>query len=142
MPVEVICESSNSPNNSEIDLERQRKSEELKKLRQQKQAEIQTSFIEQIVSKSLQHGPLSMLYKAMKERMRVKVVIRRVAEIRGHCSGFVDVYDKHFNLVLSEVEESWVDSAATPNSLLKTRKVKQLFIKGDSVVCVILLTSS
>lgn len=52
-------------------------------------------------------GPYSQLSLWMKERVRVKVLIRKSHGIRGHLTGFIRLFDRHWNLVLTEVEEQF-----------------------------------
>lgn len=44
-------------------------------------------------------GPLSMLKRAVEERRRIKVWTRSFRYVRGICTGYVVMFDKHFNLV-------------------------------------------
>ncbi|XP_063393065.1 U7 snRNA-associated Sm-like protein LSm11 [Cydia fagiglandana] len=50
-------------------------------------------------------GPLSALRNAMKNNMRVKVVTRGPSGIRGALHGDLTAFDKHWNLVLTNVLE-------------------------------------
>lgn len=50
-------------------------------------------------------GPLSVLTKSFAKKLRVVVYIRAVSGIRGYCIGSVRAFDKHMNLVLSNVLE-------------------------------------
>ena len=40
-----------------------------------------------------------MLKKALIEKRRVKVLIRSAVQMRGICTGFVVVFDRHMNMV-------------------------------------------
>jgi small nuclear ribonucleoprotein (snRNP)-like protein len=53
----------------------------------------------------LENGPLSVLHQAVVQRQRIRVLIRYVDGIRGTTTGFVVAFDKHFNLLLRDVEE-------------------------------------
>jgi small nuclear ribonucleoprotein (snRNP)-like protein len=44
-------------------------------------------------------GPLSVLRRAVMEKERMRVVLRRHNGLRGHCEGLITMFDKHFNLV-------------------------------------------
>ena len=57
------------------------------------------------MAQSLQHGPYSILYHALIERQRIRVVIRYVNGIRGTLTGYLLVFDKHFNMILRDVDE-------------------------------------
>jgi small nuclear ribonucleoprotein (snRNP)-like protein len=55
---------------------------------------------------SFEDGPLSVL-KALR-RQRVRVVVRRQFGLRGVVEGQLEVFDRHWNLVLTQVVERWV----------------------------------
>ncbi|KAL1508897.1 hypothetical protein ABEB36_003717 [Hypothenemus hampei] len=52
-------------------------------------------------------GPLATLRKYMEEKTRIKIVTRNATGVRGYCIAYLLAFDKHFNLVLSEVDEFW-----------------------------------
>ncbi|XP_075226794.1 U6 snRNA-associated Sm-like protein LSm11 [Lycorma delicatula] len=120
-------------------------------------------------------GPLEQLRICMELRRRVKIITRRAHQIRGFCEGFVEAFDKHWNLAVSDVREVWSRKKSNrcntseygqelskeqcermrrlvgirvPNIVKHkiTRKredcerfVSKLFLRGEHVVCVILL---
>ena len=49
--------------------------------------------------KTIVEGPMSTLRDAFHQRKRVRVFIRSAASVRGHCTGFIVAFDKHWNLV-------------------------------------------
>ncbi|CAG0883606.1 unnamed protein product [Darwinula stevensoni] len=55
--------------------------------------------------KSYSCGPLGRLREIVDQRKRVRVWTRNYKEMRGHCTGFLIIFDKHWNLVLVDVEE-------------------------------------
>ncbi|XP_066254544.1 U7 snRNA-associated Sm-like protein LSm11 [Euwallacea similis] len=55
-------------------------------------------------------GPLALLRKYMEEKTRIKVVTRNEKGVRGYCNAYLLAFDKHWNLVLGEVEEVWMRS--------------------------------
>ncbi|GAM27791.1 hypothetical protein SAMD00019534_109670, partial [Acytostelium subglobosum LB1] len=104
-------------------------------------------------------GPLSLLRRALQERKQIRVVIRGLRSIRGHCIGYLLGFDKHFNVILRDVEEEIIRSvpvaAATTsvtddsggessnsNTSSKRQLIRdkryygQLFIKGDTIVSI------
>jgi small nuclear ribonucleoprotein (snRNP)-like protein len=50
-------------------------------------------------------GPLAALRLAMNEKRRVKVWTRRDTGMRGFLVGFIEAFDKHWNLALRDVDE-------------------------------------
>ncbi|XP_065199777.1 U7 snRNA-associated Sm-like protein LSm11 [Planococcus citri] len=67
-------------------------------------------------------GPLTFLKKCMDEKLRVKVYTRGAVQVRGFCVGFIVAFDKHMNLVLKDVFETWT----------RKRKRKLLFLDAVS----------
>jgi small nuclear ribonucleoprotein (snRNP)-like protein len=54
-----------------------------------------------------QTGPLSVLYRAFTNRQRIRVIIRYVNGIRGTLTGHLIAFDKHMNMILKDVEETY-----------------------------------
>lgn len=52
-------------------------------------------------------GPLSRIAMFCYRKQRVKVYIRSAASVRGHCEGFIVAFDKHWNLIMDDVDEVW-----------------------------------
>lgn len=52
-------------------------------------------------------GPLSRIATFCHRKQRVKVYIRSAVSIRGHCEGYIIAFDKHWNLVMDDVDEVW-----------------------------------
>lgn len=52
-----------------------------------------------------QSGPLSLLYSIVANRQRARVMVRYVDCIRGTLTGFVMAFDKHFNMIMRDVDE-------------------------------------
>jgi small nuclear ribonucleoprotein (snRNP)-like protein len=50
-------------------------------------------------------GPLSLLYSLVARRQRARVMVRYVDCIRGTLTGYLIAFDKHFNMILKDVEE-------------------------------------
>ncbi|XP_049268292.1 U7 snRNA-associated Sm-like protein LSm11 [Rhipicephalus sanguineus] len=50
-------------------------------------------------------GPLSILFRAVRDRLRVKVWTRSHTRVRSILTGFVHAYDRHLNLALADVDE-------------------------------------
>lgn len=75
-------------------------------------------------------GPLSLLERAVRMRLRVRVVVRETHEIKGEVSGRLVAFDKHFNMVVQHAGVADVGRAM--------RRVAQLFVRGENVVLVAL----
>ncbi|KAL7539035.1 hypothetical protein ACHAXR_011764 [Thalassiosira sp. AJA248-18] len=50
-------------------------------------------------------GPLSLLYSIVANRQRARVMVRYVDCIRGTLTGYLIAFDKHFNMILKDVDE-------------------------------------
>lgn len=50
-------------------------------------------------------GPLSLLYSILQNRQRIRIMIRYVDCIRGTLTGYLVAFDKHFNMILKDVDE-------------------------------------
>jgi len=92
----------------------------------------------QTIAERNSDGPLSVLKRCFVNKTRIKVWIRNAVGVRGTCVGFVIAYDKHMNLVLLDVEETFkrLKSKVTREVESVTRQVPQLFIKGDCVILI------
>ena len=44
-------------------------------------------------------GPLALLHTAVKEKVQVRVWVRRFRGVRGVCQGYIVAFDNHWNLV-------------------------------------------
>ncbi|KAL9182025.1 hypothetical protein ACHAXT_012368 [Thalassiosira profunda] len=50
-------------------------------------------------------GPLSLLYSIVANRQRARVMVRYVDCVRGTLTGYLIGFDKHFNLIMKDVDE-------------------------------------
>lgn len=50
-------------------------------------------------------GPLSVLYSIVANRQRARVMVRYVDCVRGTLTGYLIAFDKHFNMILKDVDE-------------------------------------
>ena len=60
-----------------------------------------------------EEGPLSVLRRAVKNGIRIRVWTRAHVYIRGICSGFLVAYDKHMNLAMTDVDEEFLVPKST-----------------------------
>ena len=54
---------------------------------------------------SKKSGPLSLLYSILENRQRIRVMVRYVDCVRGTLTGYLIAFDKHFNMILKDVDE-------------------------------------
>jgi small nuclear ribonucleoprotein (snRNP)-like protein len=52
-------------------------------------------------------GPLELLKKFKENQVRVKIYIRKEHGVRGFVTGFIEVFDKHLNIALTDCVEQW-----------------------------------
>ncbi|GMH90183.1 hypothetical protein TrST_g12934 [Triparma strigata] len=101
------------------------------------------------LAQSLSSTPLALLSQAAANRTKVSVMVRYINCIRGTVVGFVDGFDKHFNIILANAVEFYYPRSVDSNTLTqeemerrrrssryKSRKFRQLIIRGDNVVSV------
>ena len=74
-----------------------------KQQQQQKRVPMFLTMVSKYEHKS--SGPLSLLYSILQNRQRVRVMIRYVDCIRGTLTGYLVAFDKHFNMILKDVDE-------------------------------------
>ncbi|KAJ8606086.1 hypothetical protein CTAYLR_005199 [Chrysophaeum taylorii] len=87
------------------------------------------------IADPMRAGPFSLLLRALDTRVRV--LVRALNAIRGTCVGLLKAFDRHMNLVLLDVAETYLRKARRPdNRKPVTRSIPQLFIRGDTVVLV------
>jgi small nuclear ribonucleoprotein (snRNP)-like protein len=87
-------------------------------------------------------GPLRLLRDL--HRQRVRVVVRRRRGLRGWCEGLLQLYDRHFNLVLADAVEHTAafglvesDAAGVDEAWRWVRRTAaQLLVRGECVVSV------
>lgn len=52
-------------------------------------------------------GPLGTLQKFMDDRARVRIYTRKEHGIRGTVTGYIEAFDKHWNVAVTDCEEQW-----------------------------------
>uniref|UniRef100_A0A1B0CQA2 Sm domain-containing protein n=1 Tax=Lutzomyia longipalpis TaxID=7200 RepID=A0A1B0CQA2_LUTLO len=50
-------------------------------------------------------GPLKLLHEFMQNKTQVKIYIRNNHGIRGYVTGYIEIFDKHWNVTLKDAEE-------------------------------------
>eukprot|EP01041_Mallomonas_annulata_P005104 gene5104-10217_t len=72
---------------------------------------------------SLSDSPFALLHLLMKDKVKVRIIIRRLNSLRGTVEGYLRAFDKHFNLVLTDVDERYSIPGSSSSPLLKTKPV-------------------
>lgn len=83
----------------------------------------------ELLHTSISQGPFSVLDTAMKDGTRVFIQCR----FNKSLLATVVAFDKHFNLVLQDVTEL----TASENGEQKTRTIRNLFLRGESVIFIV-----
>eukprot|EP00924_Labyrinthula_sp_SR-Ha-C_P002119 maker-scaffold_19-snap-gene-1.3-mRNA-1 protein AED:0.01 eAED:0.01 QI:97/1/1/1/1/1/2/41/97 len=78
-------------------------------------------------------GPLTMLKDAINAGTQILVHLRNDHKLVAR----IKAYDRHCNMILQDVTELWNQKGKKKDNALKKREIKQLFVRGDSVVLVI-----
>ena len=65
-------------------------------------------------------GPLSLLYSIHSNNKRIRVMVRYVDCVRGILTGYLIAFDKHFNMILRDVDETY------------NQRVTQIFNTGEN----------
>lgn len=61
-----------------------------------------------ILTKMTQYrGPLEQLYRFIETERRVRVTVRRKLGVKGYLEGYLQAFDSHWNLLLTDVVESY-----------------------------------
>lgn len=83
-------------------------------------------------------GPLSLLRRAVETEVQVMIKLRSGHAILAR----VKAFDRHFNMVLQDAEEMWTEmpkgAKAGARPVDRQRFISKLFLRGDSVVLVLL----
>jgi small nuclear ribonucleoprotein (snRNP)-like protein len=84
-----------------------------------------------------QKGPLDVLYRAINNRIKVLIRRRKRCEIFdgrfGWIKGLLIAFDKHYNLVLTDVDETHNIIKSNQNIEI-CNHIRQLFVRGDNEV--------
>lgn len=88
------------------------------------------------ITDPMRRGPFSLLWRALQDRRRLRVKVRARDSIRGHCVGLLKAFDRHMNLVLADANEQYAPKRRIRSPVSLSRSIKQLFIRGDSIVLV------
>ena len=105
-------------------------------------SELSQEELRELEEYEMANGPLSMLLKAVKGHTKVLVSCRNNRKLVAR----VKAFDRHFNMVLTDVKEMWSEGGKprrgkgkrVSKPVNKDRFISKLFLRGDSVVLVVL----
>lgn len=93
----------------------------------------------QFEAEQLNNGPFQLLKSSVIERVPILVKCRHNKMIYGR----VKAFDKHFNLLMEDVVETWFaipqHLKGTPGAqkIPQTRTISKLFLRGDGVILIV-----
>lgn len=87
---------------------------------------------------SFQDGPLSLLAASVKDNSQVLINCRNNRKVLGR----VKAFDRHCNLVLTDVREMWSETSKGGGkkkirTVNKDRFISKLFLRGDAVILIL-----
>ncbi|KAJ4401450.1 mRNA splicing protein [Didymella pomorum] len=102
-------------------------------------AKIHEYEVAQVEEHELTTGPLSILQTAVRSRTQVLISCRNNRKILAR----VKAFDRHCNMVLENAKEMWTETPRLANGapgrkVNKDRFISKLFLRGDSVILVLL----
>jgi small nuclear ribonucleoprotein D2 len=102
-------------------------------------AEMGSSELKQHELDEFMRGPFALLSQALKHKLPVLVSLRN-----GHkLLGILQAFDRHSNLVMTNVTEVWTRRGRTGRGTKKARAanrerfISKLFVRGDSVILLV-----
>lgn len=97
-------------------------------------------------------SPLKLLKVFQESLQRVRIVIRRKGCVRGSIDAYIKAFDRHFNMLLSDADETYITNRHRKRKLSRgtflcndnvlRRHLPQLLVRGDNVVSVFPLPRS
>ncbi|KAG8158943.1 hypothetical protein KVR01_011386 [Diaporthe batatas] len=95
--------------------------------------------ISQLEEHEFSAGPLSILQTAVRSHTQVLISIRNNRKLLAR----VKAFDRHCNMVLENVKEMWTEtpklaSGKKGRPVNKDRFISKMFLRGDSVILVLL----
>ncbi|KAL3465106.1 small nuclear ribonucleoprotein Sm D2 [Aspergillus heterothallicus] len=91
--------------------------------------------IAQIEEYELSNGPLSLLQTAVRTNTQVLISLRSNRKLLAR----VKAFDRHSNMVLENVKEMWSEpQKGSKRTVNKDRFISKMFLRGDSVILVLL----
>jgi small nuclear ribonucleoprotein D2 len=99
---------------------------------------METQVKKQPQEETFERGPFKLLIEANSNKENVLVSCRNNRKIIGKIKAF----DRHMNLVLEDVMETWVEmpkgnKGRKAKGVAKERYFSKLFLRGDSVILIV-----
>jgi len=89
------------------------------------------------------NGPYFLLYKSLNNRIKVLIRRRRRVELFagrfGWICGLLVAFDKHFNLAMTDCDETYSKVNDNNEKVDVINHIKQLFVRGDNVILISLV---
>lgn len=89
--------------------------------------------VEKKEQEGFEQGPLSVLLESVKDQKQVLINLRNNRKLLGK----VKAFDRHCNMVLENVQEMWTEYPKNGVPKPKTRFIRKMFLRGDSVILVL-----
>ncbi|KAI8943311.1 mRNA splicing protein [Plenodomus lindquistii] len=111
----------------------------IQELMSKPRSELTEYEVAQVEEHELTTGPLSILQTAVRSRTQVLISCRNNRKILAR----VKAFDRHCNMVLENAKEMWTETPRLANGTYgrkvnKDRFISKLFLRGDSVILVLL----
>lgn len=95
--------------------------------------------IQQVEEYEMTSGPLSLLQVAVRQQRQVLISMRNNRKMLAR----VKAFDRHCNMILENAKEMWEETptlagGAKGRAVNKERFVSKMFLRGDSVILVLL----
>uniref|UniRef100_A0A7S0ZFB3 Small nuclear ribonucleoprotein Sm D2 n=1 Tax=Timspurckia oligopyrenoides TaxID=708627 RepID=A0A7S0ZFB3_9RHOD len=89
-------------------------------------------------AEEFEKGPLSVLVECVKHELQVLINLRSNRKLLAK----VKAFDRHFNMVLEDVKEMWIETPKSSQGrkakpIHKDRYISKMFLRGDSVILVL-----
>eukprot|EP01096_Ripella_sp_DP13-Kostka_P017908 TRINITY_DN944_c0_g1_i1.p1 TRINITY_DN944_c0_g1~~TRINITY_DN944_c0_g1_i1.p1 ORF type:complete len:122 (+),score=62.96 TRINITY_DN944_c0_g1_i1:42-368(+) len=78
-------------------------------------------------------GPFSIMVDAVKNNTEVLINLRNNRKLLGR----VKAFDRHLNMVLTDVTEIWTETSHGKKPFNQQRIIRKMFLRGDSVIIVL-----
>ncbi|KAI1327993.1 small nuclear ribonucleoprotein Sm D2 [Xylariaceae sp. FL0255] len=111
----------------------------IQELQQKPRNELTEYEVQLLEEYEFSSGPLSILQTAVRSHTQVLISIRNNRKLLAR----VKAFDRHCNMVLENVKEMWTETPRLANGkrgrpVNKDRFVSKMFLRGDSVILVLL----